>query len=228
MVHSMPLRILVTGFEPFQNQPFNPSGLAARAVNGRAVHTTIRGGLRSGTIQGRELRVVWDQGPTELLQCITSLHPHIVISTGMASDTFRVEQRADDQQLPIADNLQHLPPTVRATPTRFRATRLPIARIEQAIRTAGGPVSPSNSAGGFLCDQVFLTLMDMFYTRGAALGLLRAGFIHTPSNDHVTAPGFASPGPTAILQDVVNNAILGAVTATLADLTDAEYQRTQP
>ncbi|MBK8251553.1 MAG: hypothetical protein IPK82_02665 [Polyangiaceae bacterium] len=224
----MPLRILVTGFEPFQNQPFNPSGLAALAANGRAVHTTINGSLRSGTIQGRVLHVLWGGGPNELLQHISSVHPHIVISTGMASTTFRVEQRADDQQLPIADNQQNLPPTVRATPTRFRATRLPIARIEQAIRTAGGPVSPSNSAGGFLCDQVFLTLMDLFYTRGAALGLLRAGFIHTPSNDHVAAPGFASPGPTAIAQSIVNTAILGAVTATVADLTDAEYQRTQP
>lgn len=224
----MPLRVLVSGFEPFDQSPYNPSGEAARALDGAHATALSGGRLRSGTVLGRVLPVLWTVAGNQLVQLIRTLHPHIVISTGMALGTFRVEQRADDAQIDHADNHQHRPAHPRASPTRFRATRLPVAAIEQAIRAAGGNATPSTDAGGFICDNVFLALMDAFYSSSPPMRMFRAGFIHVPNDAFITRSGFVSSQQGAIPQSTVNAAILAAVQATIADLSDAEYQQTQP
>lgn len=224
----MPLRVLVSGFEPFDHSPYNPSGEAARALDGTHVTALSGGRQRSGNVLGRVLPVLWNVAGNQLVQLIRTLHPHIVISTGMAAGTFRVEQQADDAWVDHRDNHRRRPRHPRTSPTRFRATSLPVAAIEQAIRTAGGNATPSTNAGGFICDNVFLALMDAFYSSSLPMRMFRAGFIHVPNDTFITRPGFVSSQQGAIPQSTVNAAIRAAVEATIADLSDAEYQQTQP
>jgi pyroglutamyl-peptidase len=226
----MPLRVLVTGFEPFDGAPFNPSGEAARALDGRTVTVLVNGRRRSGGVTGRVLPVLWTDAGALLVQHIGALNPHIVISVGMAAATFRVEQRADDAQIDHTDNLHRPPPSPRDRPTRFRDTRLPVASIERAIQSLGASVESSRDAGGFICDKVFLALMDTYHSRPAAMRLFRAGFIHVPNDRFVVQGRSIQPLASAgqIPQSLVNEALLAAIAATLQDLTDAEFQQTQP
>jgi pyrrolidone-carboxylate peptidase len=67
---------------------------------------------------------------------------------------------------------------VESGPSRF-ATGLPLEKIETALRAARIPVSPSDSAGDYLCNLTFYRLM----TLASQGGLRMAGFIHVPYLD---------------------------------------------
>jgi pyroglutamyl-peptidase len=224
----VPLRALVTGFEPFGDSPYNPSGEAARALDGRSAQGLVNGRQRSGVVIGRVLPVLWTVAGEELVSLVRSLRPHIVVSLGMAADTFRVEQRADDAQIDATDNHGRRPPSPRAEPTRSFPTRLPVAAIERAIRRAGGAVSPSEDAGGFICGDVFFALMATYRSSAAELGLLRAGFIHVPNDRFVARPGVRPFAKGWITQAALDDAVLAAVAAAIADLTPEEYGQIRP
>jgi pyroglutamyl-peptidase len=197
----MPLRILVTGFEPFQGAQRNPSGDTAKALD----KETVAGGAVTGVV----LPVLWDGSAKALDKAITSVRPHIVVSLGMADEMFRVEQQADDQRIAVADNDQ-VTPKPRDVKKRL-GTRLPVPVVEKAIAKVVGPklVTLSKNAGGFICNEVFFTLMNGYPK------LLRAGFIHTPSDAFV---------PKQIKQDLVDKAILAALEAIVGDLKPAELK----
>ncbi|MCC6552482.1 MAG: pyroglutamyl-peptidase I [Polyangiaceae bacterium] len=195
----MPLRVLLTGFEPFHGAPRNPSGDAARALDGARIEPP------GAEVIGRVLPVLWDVAAARLRALVAEVRPHVALSLGMAQGTFRVERVATDARRPIEDNAGRLPSPLREAPTVALPTRLPVERLEAAIAAAGGPVEPSEDAGGFLCNEVFLALLRAM---DGAPGLLRAGFLHVPNDRHVPEP---------IAQESVNAAVLAALRATLAE-----------
>jgi pyroglutamyl-peptidase len=197
----MPLRILVTGFEPFQGAKRNPSGDTAKALDKKKV--------AEGVVTGVVLPVLWDVSAKALDKAITSARPHIVVSLGMADETFRVEQLADDQRIDAEDN-NKVNPGARPAKKRL-ATKLPVDAVEKAlIKVVGAArVSQSKDAGGFICNEVFYTLMKGYPK------LLRSGFIHTPSDAVV---------PQKLKQSVVEDAINAALAAIVGDLSPAELK----
>ena len=210
----MTLRVLLTGFDPFRGALHNPSGDAARALDGLRIAASSGGASRDAQVIGRVLPVIWDVASAEIQALVRSVRPHVAICLGMAQATYRVERLADDARRPSEDNAGRLPAPVREAPTVRLATRLPVARIEAAIAAAGGPVEPSEDAGGFLCNEVFLALLRAWHVGVAPL---RAGFIHVPNDKHV---------PDPIPQASVDASILAALQATLDDLRDDELPGT--
>jgi pyroglutamyl-peptidase len=168
------MRALVTGFEPFAGADVNASYEAVRRLPLRS------GGLdivtarlptsyaRSGAVLGRE---------------IARVSPDIVLCVGEAGErvALNVERVAINvQDARIRDNDGRQPvdtPVVDGGPAAYLAT-LPIRAIEEALRTAGLAVEISNSAGTFVCNHVFYTLMHSSATGTAKF---RAGFLHVPS-----------------------------------------------
>jgi len=201
----MPIRVLVTGFEPFHGALRNPSGDAARALDGRLV---LADGSPAGEVAGRVLPVLWDVAAAELLALVRAMDPAIVICTGMAQGTFRVERFADDARRASPDNAERLPDPPRPARSVRLETGLPVAQVEAAIAAAGGPVEPSEDAGAFICNEVFFALMSAV-RGGACPGVRRAGFLHVPNDRHV---------PGVIAQETVEAAIEAAVRETLAAL----------
>lgn len=202
----MTLRVLVTGFEPFHGAPRNPSGDAARALDGHAVSAD---GPASGriVIVARVLPVLWDVAAAELLALLREVEPEVVLCTGMAQGTFRVERFADDARRATEDNAGRVPEGPRAASVRL-GTNLPVARVEAAIAAAGGPVERSEDAGGFICNEVFFALMRAVEA-GACPGVRRAGFLHVPSHKHVPVP---------VAQETVEAAIAAAARIAVEDL----------
>ena len=87
-------------------------------------------------------------------------------------------------------------------------SRLPVRRIEAALREEGVPVEESEDAGGFLCNEVFFALMTAC-AAGALPGVRQAGFLHVPSDRFV---------PETIAQEAVEGAVMRALQVVLEEL----------
>ena len=170
-----PLRLLLTGFEPFGGSRLNPSQQVALALHeaglpGIELHTAILPVERLG-------------GPRALLEAITAVRPQAVLCLGEATRraVLSIERVGINlQDYRIADNAGNQvedQPVGADGPAAYFAT-LPVRAMLQAVLAAGVPAELSLSAGAFLCNQVLYTALHFIHTRRLAM---QAGFIHLPS-----------------------------------------------
>ena len=171
-----PLTVLLTGFEPFGGAALNPSWLAARALQGRSIagHRVIAAQLP--TVFGRSLR--------ELSVLLKQHRPALVLCLGLAGgrDALSLERVAINiNDARIADNAGKQPidsAVVAGGPAAY-FTSLPIKAMLQALQQAGIAAEVSQSAGTFVCNQVFYGLMHALASR-RTLKQTRGGFMHLP------------------------------------------------
>ncbi len=167
------MRALVTGFEPFAGASVNASYAAVRRLPPRI------GALDLTTAQ---LPTSYARSGAALEQEIARVRPDIVLCVGEAGErtALCIERVAINvQDAHIADNDGRQPldmPVVAGGPAAYFTT-LPLKAIEAALRTSGLPVEVSNSAGTFVCNHVFYTLMHFGAIHAAKF---RAGFLHVP------------------------------------------------
>ncbi|MET0265166.1 MAG: pyroglutamyl-peptidase I [Duganella sp.] len=209
----MPMRkiILLTGFEPFNNETINPSWEAVRALEGW--------GEGDFVVHARQLPCVFGQARRVLNQALEELQPAVVIAVGQAGGRVdlsveRVAINIDDA--PIADNQQRQvidQPVVSGGPAAYFST-LPIKAIVQSLREAGLPSSLSHSAGTFVCNHVFYGLMHHARDWGTTM---RAGFIHIP---YLPQQAAAHPGAASMRLDDMVEGLRIAIRTTLAHSID--------
>ena len=209
----MPMRkiILLTGFEPFNQENINPSWEAVRALQGWSEGDFI--------VHARQLPCVFGHANKVLHQAVEELQPCVVIAVGQAGGRVdlsveRVAINIDDA--PIADNNQRQvidQPVINGAPAAYFST-LPIKAIVHALREAGLPSSVSQSAGTFVCNHVFYGLMHQARDWGTTM---RAGFIHIP---YLPQQAAAHPGMASMrLEDMVEGLRI-AIRTTLAHTAD--------
>jgi pyroglutamyl-peptidase len=176
------LRVLVTGFKPFGADPYNPSGIAAKCLDGRRVDNLARGGLHAAHIHGvGDIPVHFanesDDAADAVLHAILDIRPDVVISLGQAPDPFlRIELRA-------RDNREHHDPRIVTSSPEYQPeyrTLLDVDRVAMAIRGAGVEASTSEDAGAFVCEDLFYHVMRYVQTRPGGVDIKVAGFIHVP------------------------------------------------
>lgn len=209
----MPIRkiILLTGFEPFNNETINPSWEAVRALEGW--------GEGDFVVHARQLPCVFGQARRVLQQALEELQPAVVIAVGQAGGRVdlsveRVAINIDDA--PIPDNQQRQvvdQPVVNGGPAAYFST-LPIKAIVQSLREAGLPSSLSHSAGTFVCNHVFYGLMHHARDWGTTM---RAGFIHIP---YLPQQAAAHPGAASMRLDDMVEGLRIAIRTTLAHSID--------
>ena len=132
-------------------------------------------------IVARRLPCAFATAGEYLTQLIAELSPMMVIATGFGpgrSDISieRVAINVNDARIP--DNLGAQPidtAVVVGGPAAYFTT-LPIKAMVKAVREAGGAASVSQTAGTFVCNQVFYRLQHLL--AGTAV---RSGFIHVPA-----------------------------------------------
>jgi pyroglutamyl-peptidase len=164
---------LVTGFEPFDGEPVNPSWEVAQALHGAP--------MAGGRVVARKLPCRFGAAREAMLGLLAEWQPGCVLALGQAAGRtdFSIERIAinlDDAR--IADNAGAKPvdqPVVPGGADAYFAT-LPIKAMVAGLRAAGLPASVSHSAGTFVCNHVFYALMHGL--RGQAR--VRAGFMHLP------------------------------------------------
>jgi pyroglutamyl-peptidase len=196
--------VLLTGFEPFAGDTVNPSGLAVLAV--------AESWSRPETLIVGELPVTFSTASDRLMDLIDEHEPDIVIATGLAGGRSavtpeRVAINLRDARIP--DNAGKRPvdePVIAGGPDAY-FSGLPVKAITHAVRAAGVPAELSQSAGTFVCNEVFYTLMH-----AAAEGAVaRAGFIHVPWSTEATTDPRLQSLPLASLSRALTVAVRTAL-----------------
>ncbi|ABD68619.1 pyroglutamyl-peptidase I. Cysteine peptidase. MEROPS family C15 [Rhodoferax ferrireducens T118] len=176
MPAAAPLRILLTGFEPFERDPVNPSWEVARALDGSSCD--------GATLHAVQLPCVFGPAIERLDEALVQWQPQLVLALGLAGGRSevsleRVAINVIDAR--IADNAGQQPidaPVIHGAPAAYFST-LPIKAIMRDLRAAGLPGAVSNTAGTFVCNQVFYALMHRLASE-PAWSQTRGGFIHLP------------------------------------------------
>lgn len=191
--------LLLTGFEPFDHDVVNPSWEAVRLLEGVELSDDVR-------IVARRLPCAFATAAETLLQLIEELQPAMVIATGLGPGRCdisieRVAINVNDARIP--DNLGAQPidtAVVEGGPAAYFST-LPIKSMVRAVREAGIAASVSQTAGTFVCNQVFYRLQHAL-TNSA----VRSGFIHVPGLPQFGQPSMELP----VLVEGVRLAVLAA------------------
>ena len=187
------MRLLLTGFEPFDTSPLNPSQ--------QVVERLEVDGLPGIELATAILPVDRLLGPEKLLLAVEKVQPQAVLCLGEASTraVLSIERLAvnllnftipDNQGVKVEDE-----PVLPGRPAAYFAT-LPVRKAFEAVRAAQVPVEISLSAGSYLCNQVFYTLLNYLSHRGMDVP---AGFIHLPRLPEQAA-GQGAPGPSMSLE----------------------------
>ncbi|NBF15611.1 pyroglutamyl-peptidase I [Pseudomonas paraversuta] len=195
--------VLLTGFEPFDQDTINPSWEAVRLLDGVLLSDDVR-------IVARLLPCAFAEAPARLTEFLAQLAPEMVIAVGLASgradlSVERVAINLNDARIPDNQGLQPIDtPVVAQGPAAYFST-LPIKAMVRAIKAAGIDASVSHTAGTFVCNQVFYSLQHALAGSG-----VRSGFIHIP-----TLPQLAQESgvPSMALETVVQGLRIALISA---------------
>ncbi|AUG08942.1 pyroglutamyl-peptidase I [Pseudomonas sp. S09G 359] len=195
--------VLLTGFEPFDQDLINPSWEAVRQLDGVQLAADLQ-------VVARQLPCAFATVGECLTRLIDELQPAMVIATGLGPGRSvisfeRVAINVNDARIP--DNLGAQPvdtPVVADGPAAYFTT-LPIKAMVKAVREAGIGASVSQTAGTFVCNQVFYLLQHALATTG-----VRSGFIHVP---YLPEQVVVSGQPSMALATLVDGLRVAVLTA---------------
>ena len=185
------MKILVTAFEPFGGDAVN-SSLAAL----RSLPETVAGALVCRAV----IPVVFGLCGQVLTQKIREIRPDGILCLGMAAgrgqitpEVFAVNARYARSADNSGKRYDILTPCAPAGPDAYR-TKLPVETIVTRLQESGTPASLSFTAGTYVCNDLFYSLMHM--------AEVPAGFIHVPQ-----AAENAPEGRAAMPQAQINRGI---------------------
>jgi pyroglutamyl-peptidase len=200
------MRVLLTSFEPFGTFKVNSSLEAARVAAADPPAGVELDWLVLPVVAGACADAAWDH--------ICRTEPALVLSLGQSANaaTLRVEERAlnlDDFPMPDnAGNEFHKKTIVPSGPPVYLATLHP-ARVVRGLRGADVPAEVSGSAGSYICNHLFYSLLHRAAVAGASHP---TGFIHLPMLPEQVDPKKPLPSwPLDRLAEGVRKAIRACV-----------------
>lgn len=182
-------KLLITGFDPFGSSDTNPAELAVRQLPDR---------LGSFEIKKCIVPTVFGAATRLALDTAASFRPDVILCIGVANGRDavtpeRVAINVRDARIP--DNEGNQPqdtPIAPGAPDAHFAT-IPLRNIVSAIERRGLPARISNTAGTFVCNDLFYGLAHHF--SGTAT---KVGFIHVPTADVLSVDQIAKALTAAI------------------------------
>lgn len=203
--------IVVTGFEPFGKNSYNPSEEIARSLHGSST-----GGYR---VAGYVLPVDTAIAPRHLAEIIEFEQPAALVSLGLAFgrpclSLERVALNLKDWGEPDnAGQVKTDEPVDLNGPVAYLAT-LPLRQIKVSLDTAQIPSQVSNTAGLYLCNQIMYCGLHLAASSNL---LMLSGFIHLPATPAMVVASGNLATPTMSL-DLQLQAIRLAVETTVTAL----------
>ena len=186
------MKILLTGFEPFDQERVNPSWEAVRRAEAPEGADLIRSCLP----------VSFRAAPRQLEALIRQHRPDVVLCVGQAGGRSgisleRVAVNLMDARIPDNDGFQpEEEPLVSGGETAYFST-LPLRRMETALRVVGLSVQISNTAGLYVCNTAFYTAARLAAQEFPGQ---KTGFVHVPYLPEQSRDG---KYPSMPLEDVV-------------------------
>ena len=166
--------ILLTGFEPFDGDPVNPSLEIAKALEGRRI-----AGVE---IRSVILPVQHEAASARMAATLGEVDPRAIVHVGLAGGRARLALEAvavNAMDYPIPDahgDVLRGQRCVPAGPAAYFST-LPLPAILAELTADGVPAYVSYTAGTYLCNYVLYTTLHSLAERSASTP---AGFLHVP------------------------------------------------
>lgn len=197
--------MLLTGFAPFAGEAVNPSWEAVRGLDGQVIE-----GHR---VVAKELPCEFDASLPALWQALRATNPRVAIAVGLAGgregvSLERVAINLIDARIPDNAGAQPIDlPVLRTGPAALFAT-LPLKAALGELTRAGIPAHLSQTAGTYVCNQVFYALLHSLRRRRTT----RTGFVHVPwlpaqARAH-RQPGMALEETRRALEIIVHTALV--------------------
>lgn len=166
--------ILLTGFEPFAGELINPSWEIAKRLNQKFI--------KDYQIISHQLECAFGTAGKHLLELVQQYNPDIVISLGQAGGrtTISLEKVAINFiDARIADNnaKQIIDEPINPIGKTAYFSNLPLSNICHELNNQAIPCVISYTAGTFVCNYVFYTLMEHIDKYSLST---KGGFVHVP------------------------------------------------
>lgn len=164
-------KLLITGFDPFDGAPVNPSREAVMALPHR---------IGDWDLTKLEVPTVFGLAAERVLEAAAELRPDAIICVGQAGGRKAITPEVVGINLrdaSIPDNHGHQPqntPVAEGGPAAYFAT-LPVREMVAAIKDRGIPAALSYSAGAFVCNDLLYSLLHRYHGTE-----IKVGFIHIP------------------------------------------------
>ena len=204
------MKVLVTGFDPYNNDTINPSWEAVRRLEDQIAGAEIVK-LQVPTVFHRSIQVIRDAMERE--------RPDVVLSVGQAYGRGditpeRVGINLSDATFPDNEGYQPTDEPIFPDGADGYFSNLPIKAMVEAIRAKGIPASASTTAGTFVCNHVLYGVQ--YHVRKSFPGV-RSGFIHIPCLPSQTVNMRGMPS-MSLADDVI--ALTAAIEAIVSHETD--------
>jgi len=188
-------KLLITGFDSFNNASVNPSWEAVKLLPDT---------IGEYEIHKLQLPTIYGQAPRMLLEEAAEVKPDVIISVGQAGgrDAVTPERIAVNiRAARIPDNTGTLLDGDRIAPDGPAAyfSTLPVEAMRDAIRAAEVPAAVSNTAGTFVCNDVLYSLLHRYHGTE-----VRCGFIHVPYLPEQGSPSLTLERTVLALTAAVN------------------------
>lgn len=206
-----PPTVLLTGFDAFGGETINPSWVVAQALHGEI--------LQGHLVMAAQLPTEFVASGKRLADLLRQHQPALVLCIGLAGGraSLSLERIAINiQDARIADNIGAQPidvPVIESGPAAYFTT-LPIKAMLLALAAANIPAEVSQTAGTFVCNHVFYSLMHVLKKQDATAHA-RGGFVHVP---YLQDQGL----PCMTLEDMVRG-LRAAINCALATNDDAIF-----
>lgn len=201
------MKILVTGFDPFEGETTNSSietvvGLPDIVAGARIIKL--------------EIPTIYYEALRSIEAAIDQYDPDMILSIGQAGGrpdvtVERVGINWDDFPIPDNEGNQVIDePVVAEGPAAYFVT-LPIKTMVQKIHERGIPASISNTAGVFVCNHVLYGVCHMIATKYPGK---RSGFIHVP---YLPGQAVNKENMPSMSLDLMVEAVTAAIEAMVED-----------
>ncbi|MEJ6400855.1 pyroglutamyl-peptidase I [Nicoliella lavandulae] len=169
------MKILITGFSPFDNYDVNPSLEVLNALPDR---------ISDFDIIKVPVPTSFKQSSNKIVEAIKKYQPNAVLSIGQAGgrDAITPELVAinmDDARIADNDGFAPESESIHKDGENAYFSSLPVKQIAQRINNMGIKSRVSTTAGTFVCNHIMYE--SLYYISKKNLNVI-AGFIHVPSN----------------------------------------------
>ena len=205
-------KALVTGFDPFGGESENPSQQIAQTLHGEVI--------AAHRIVGAILPTQFGAAPAVLEKLIARHRPALVLALGQAGgrdgiSLERVAVNLIDARIPDNTGAQPVDVCIVDNAANAYFSTLPVKAMLQRLRAAGVPAALSQTAGTFVCNQVFYALMHALRRRRA-----RGGFVHVP---YLPEQAARHAGTPSMPLDAMVGAVRLCLETALTTIADAHY-----
>jgi pyroglutamyl-peptidase len=168
-------KILVTGFDPFDNQTINPSFEAVKLLPDT---------IGEYELIKLEVKTIFKYSVEQVLDIIKNAKPSFVLMVGEAGDRDKISLEKiginwDDARIPDNGGQQPRASKISENGTDGIFATINVEAIYEALKSANISAEISYNAGTFVCNHLLYSVLN-YLTTSPSFKIIKAGFIHVP------------------------------------------------